>query len=57
MAEEAVHLVGEDEQFVLDAQFTQFLHQFDGLVERDVPVVVAVDEQHRGPPAVHGGER
>ena len=56
VAEEAVDLVGEDEEFVLDTQFPQLLHQLDGLVEGDVPVVVPVDEQHRRAPAVHRRE-
>ena len=55
MAQEAVDLVRQDELFHLDLPLPQRLDQVDRLDERHVAVVVAVDHQHRRPPAVDQG--
>ena len=42
-----MHFVGENQLLVLHVTTLQGLHQIDGLAERDVAVVVSVDERYR----------
>src|ERR687884_1378615 len=53
VAQEIVHLVGKDQLLELDVALAQPAHQLDGLIEGDVAVVVAVDQQHGRFPFLH----
>ncbi len=52
-----MHFVRKDELFELDPLPAKRLRQLHRLPKLDVAVVVAVDEQHRAPPALHVGQR
>ena len=54
---ERVHIVREDDQLVRHSLRPQQLHQPYGLRERDVAVVVPVDQQHRRSPVLHLRDR
>src|SRR5437867_2608929 len=46
MQQEVVHLVRKDEQLDVDPPLPQLLGEMNGLVERDVAIVVALNQQH-----------
>src|SRR5262249_57826884 len=48
MLEKVVNLIGEDELLELDAAFAKCLREHDALVEGNVAVVVAVNQEHGG---------
>src|SRR6266446_509851 len=50
-----MHVVGENELFDFHAVFAEARDQIHGLRKIYVAVVVAVDEEHRRLPSVHGG--
>lgn len=45
-----VHVVGEDNQLMIDMVGAQELHQARRLCERHIAIIVAMDEQDRGLP-------
>ena len=45
--EEAVDLIGENEFLEFDALFAKRFDQRHGLVERDITIVIAMDQQDR----------
>ena len=47
-----VRVVGEHDEFHVHVALAQQLHEAGRLLERHVPVVVAVNEQHRRSPRV-----
>ena len=47
LREETVDLIGEDEFLEFDTLFAQSLNERDGLVERHIAIVIAVNEQDR----------
>ncbi len=55
--QEAVHFVGKDHDLERHMIFSQALREIDGLAERHVAIVVALDQQHRRLPQLHRGVR
>ena len=47
MPQEVVYLVRKNQLFKFDIALAQFANQINGLIERDVAVVVAMNQQHR----------
>ena len=52
MQQRFVHVIGKHDELVIDVARPQKLNQADRLREIHVPVIVAVDEQHRRLPRV-----
>ena len=48
-----MHFVGEDELLELHPLLPQRLNQCNGLAERDISIIVAVDQQNRRPPPLN----
>src|SRR5581483_6348858 len=47
MAQEVMNVVGKDQLLELDVALAQAAHQLDRLIESDIAVIVAVNQQHR----------
>src|SRR4051812_11347152 len=47
MAQEVVNVIGKDQLLELDVALAQAAHQLDRLIEGDVAVIVAMNQQHR----------
>ena len=54
--QETVDFVGKDELLKIDALFTQSFDERDSLVEGNVAIVIAVDQQNGRAPGADGGE-
>src|SRR4029077_16968098 len=57
MQKEIMYFIGEYQLFEGDALFAEGLGQIDGFGERNVAVVVALDQENRRAPSAYGGKR
>ena len=57
MQEKVMNLVGKNQLFELDVLFSQRFDEIDGFRERNIAVVIALDQQYGRTPRAYGRKR